>query len=178
MGGLIQINPIWLWGPFHVAQATNGAQPDWYLGWLIGALRLMPSFDVTVGNYTLVPNPFWGGALFPLIVFAFLFSWPWLERRFTGDHAFHNLLDRPRDSPWRTAIGMAVLTWVFIVFVAGSADRVYVFVGLSYNAQLWAYRILAWVIPLLVLLAAKRICEELRAGDRVEADRKAAEAAG
>ena len=65
LGGLVQINPIWLWGPYHVASATNGAQPDWYLGWLIGALRLMPGFDVVVGHYTLVPNPFWGGVLFP-----------------------------------------------------------------------------------------------------------------
>ena len=66
LGGLVQINPIWLWGPYHVAQGTNGAQPDWYLGWLIGALRLVPNFDVTIGDYTLVPNAFWGGALFPL----------------------------------------------------------------------------------------------------------------
>ena len=62
LGGLVQINPIWLWGPFHTYSSTNGAQPDWYLGWLIGALRLMPGFDVTIGDYTLVPNAFWGGA--------------------------------------------------------------------------------------------------------------------
>jgi ubiquinol-cytochrome c reductase cytochrome b subunit len=84
LGGLVQINPVWLWGPYEVSQATNGAQPDWYLGWLIGALRLMPGFDVTIGGYTLVPNAFWGGALFPLLVFGVLFMWPWLERRFTA----------------------------------------------------------------------------------------------
>ena len=66
LGGLVQINPIWLWGPFHTYVSTNGAQPDWYLGWLIGALRLMPASTVTIGHYTLVPNPFWGGVLFPL----------------------------------------------------------------------------------------------------------------
>ena len=66
LGGLVQINPIWLWGPYHTYSSTNGAQPDWYLGWLIGALRLVPSFDLTIGHYTLVPNPFWGGAAFPL----------------------------------------------------------------------------------------------------------------
>ena len=72
LGGLVQINPIWQWGPYETALGTNGAQPDWYLGWLIGALRLMPSFDVTIGHYTLVPNPFWGGALFPLMVLSVL----------------------------------------------------------------------------------------------------------
>ncbi|MFL5948491.1 MAG: cytochrome bc complex cytochrome b subunit, partial [Gaiellaceae bacterium] len=126
LGGLVQINPIWQWGPYEVAQGTNGAQPDWYLGWLIGALRLVPGFDLTVGNETLVPNPFWGGALFPLIVFGALAVWPWAEPRLTGDRAPHNLLDRPRDAPLRTAIGAAFFTWVFLIFAAGSADRVYV----------------------------------------------------
>src|SRR5207244_8215272 len=104
-GGLIQINAIWQWAPYHVSQATNGAQSDWYLGWLIGALRLVPSFDVTVGHYTLVPNPFWGGAGFPLLVFLILYLSPWLERRLTGEYGFRHLLDRPRDAPWRTALG-------------------------------------------------------------------------
>ena len=99
LGGLVQINPIWLWGPYHTYASTNGAQPDWYLGWLIGGLRLMPGFDVVIGKYTLIPNAFWGGALFPLLVFGFLYFWPWVERRFTRDTAFHNLLDRPRDAP-------------------------------------------------------------------------------
>ena len=86
LGGLVQINPIWEWGPYHVASATNGAQPDWYLGWLIGALRLVPSLDLTIRHYTLVPNAFWGGAAFPLFVFFLMFLWPSLERRATGDY--------------------------------------------------------------------------------------------
>jgi ubiquinol-cytochrome c reductase cytochrome b subunit len=176
MGGLIQINPIWQWGPYHVSQATNGAQPDWYLGWLIGALRLIPSFDVTVGNYTLVPNPFWGGAGFPLLVFLVLFLWPTLERRVTGDRAFHNVLDRPRDAPWRTAIGVAFFTWIFIVFLAGSADRMFVLFGLSYEAQIWAFRVLVWVLPLVALFVTKRVCEELLRGEVVAVRRKLVEA--
>src|ERR687886_357620 len=99
LGGLVQINPIWLWGPYETGIGTNGAQPDWYLGWLIGGLRLMPGFDVTIGSYTLVPNPFWGGALFPLVVFCVLLFFPWIERRFTRDRRPHNVLDRPRDNP-------------------------------------------------------------------------------
>jgi ubiquinol-cytochrome c reductase cytochrome b subunit len=176
LGGLIQINPIWQWGPYHVSQATNGAQPDWYLGWLIGALRLIPSFDVTIGNYTLVPNPFWGGAGFPLLVFLVLFLWPSLERRVTGDYAFHNLLDRPRDAPWRTAIGVAFFTWIFIVFLAGAADRIFVLFGLSYQGQVWAFRILVWVLPVVALFVTKRVCEELLRGEVVEVRRKLVEA--
>src|SRR5436305_3273385 len=90
MGGLIQINPIWLWGPYHVGAGTNGAQPDWYLGWLIGALRLVPHFDLTIGNYTLVPNPVCGGVLLPGIVFTIRGVWPSAERRATRTDRFHN----------------------------------------------------------------------------------------
>jgi ubiquinol-cytochrome c reductase cytochrome b subunit len=177
MGGLIQINPIWLWGPYHLADATNGAQPDWYLGWLIGALRLVPSFDLTIGNYTLVPNPFWGGALFPLIVLVVLISWPWLERRVTGDYREHNVLDRPRDAPGRTAFGAAFGTWVFLVFFVGAADRIYLFLDWSYAAQIWIYRFAIWIVPIVIFFVTRRVCRELQEEERVEDEREAAEAA-
>jgi ubiquinol-cytochrome c reductase cytochrome b subunit len=177
LGGLAQINPIWLWGPYHTYSSTNGAQPDWYLGWLIGGLRLVPSIDVTVGNYTLIPNAFWGGALFPLVVFGFLYLWPWLERRLTGDHAFHNLLDRPRDNPLRTAVGVGMVTWVFLVFIAGSSDRVDVLFNLSYAAQIDVYRVLVFVGPVVAGLIAYRTCKELLRGEQVERRRHDAEAA-
>jgi quinol---cytochrome-c reductase cytochrome b subunit len=176
LGGLVQINPVWLWGPYEVSQATNGAQPDWYLGWLIGGLRLVPGFDVVIGDYTLVPNAFWGGAAFPLVLFALLVSWPWLERRLTGDDTFHNVLDRPRDRAWRTAIGVAIVSWVFLVFVAGSADRVTVLLGIPYTAQIWAYRALVWVVPPAAGLVAWRLCLALQENERRERERRAAEA--
>jgi ubiquinol-cytochrome c reductase cytochrome b subunit len=175
MGGLIQINPIWLWGPYHVGQGTNGAQPDWYLGWLIGALRLVPGFDVVIGSRTVVPNPFWGGALFPLVVMGLLLAWPWVERRVTGDRGVHNVLDRPRDAPWRTAIGAAVWTWVVLIFMAGSADRVFVWLGISYTFQIWAYRVAVFVLPVVVLLVTHRWCLALRRAEEIEDERERAE---
>jgi ubiquinol-cytochrome c reductase cytochrome b subunit len=129
-----------------------------------------------IGHYTLVPNPFWGGAGFPLFVFLVLYLWPSLERLVTGDRAFHNLLDRPRDAPWRTAIGVAFFTWVFIVFVAGSADRLFVLFGISYSVQIWIMRIGIWVLPVIALVLTKRVCDELVRGEQVEVRRKAAEA--
>jgi ubiquinol-cytochrome c reductase cytochrome b subunit len=175
LGGLVQINPIWLWGPYETALGTNGAQPDWYLGWLIGGLRLMPGFDVVIDGYTLVPNPFWGGAGFPLVVFGFLYFWPWVERRFTRDYAFHNLLDRPRDAPARTGIGVAMVTWVVVVFLAGSADRTAVIWNVSYVGQLHVYWVLVWVLPVLFGLIAWWTCKELQAGEKVVLQRHEAE---
>jgi len=165
LGGLVQINPIWQWGPYEPYLGTNGAQPDWYLGWLIGALRLMPHFDLVVGGYTVVPNPFWGGILFPAAVFGFLYLWPAVERRWSGDRAQHNLLDRPRDNPRRTAIGAALFAWVATIFFAGSADRAFVQLGVPYEGQLWGYRVAVFAIPVCVYLVTRRVCERLRRGD-------------
>ncbi len=175
VAGLVQINPIWQWGPFEPWLGTNGAQPDWYLGWLIGALRLMPSFDVTIGHFTVIPNPFWGGVLFPLIVLGVLGTFPWVERRLTGDRRAHNLADRPRDAPNRTAFGVAFLTWVFLIFAFGAADRIYVLWGLSYNTQLTIFRIGIWVVPLALFFLVRRVCRELQSSDRIEEERERAE---
>jgi ubiquinol-cytochrome c reductase cytochrome b subunit len=162
LGGLVQINPIWQWGPYEPYLGTNGAQPDWYLGWLIGALRLMPHFDVVVGGYTLIPNPFWGGVLFPAVVFGFLYLWPAVERRLEGDRAQHNLLDRPRDNPRRTAIGAALFAWVATIFFAGAADRAFVQFGVPYEGQLWGYRAASILVPIAAYLIARAVCRGLR----------------
>ena len=165
LGGLVQINPIWQWGPYHVDASTNGAQPDWYLGWLIGTLRLMPAWEPTIGDYTLVPNPFWGGVLVPLLVVGFLFLWPTVERVVTRDTAYHNLLDRPRDNPLRTGVGMAMVVFVLLILLAGSADRVDVSFGISYATQIQVYRVLVFVLPALAFVVAYRACVELRRGE-------------
>jgi ubiquinol-cytochrome c reductase cytochrome b subunit len=176
LGGLVQINPIWLWGPYHTYISTNGAQPDWYLGWLIGALRMVPGFDVVIGNYTLIPNPFWGGALYPMFVFGFLYFWPWFERKLTGDHAFHNLLERPRDNPLRTGVGVWMVTWVLLVLIAGSSDRVNVLFDVPYVGQIWFYRFFNLFFPIVAGVIAWWVCKELQKGEPVEKDRHEAEA--
>ena len=160
-GGLIQVNPIWQWGPYHTYLSENGAQPDWYVGWLIGALRLMPNWELTVAGHTLIPNPFWGGVAFPLVVFGVMFLWPWIERRFTGDHLRHDLLDRPRDRPNRTAIGAAFLSWVVTIFAVGSTDRLFFRLHISYEAQIHFWRAGIWVIPVVVFFATRSICRAL-----------------
>jgi ubiquinol-cytochrome c reductase cytochrome b subunit len=175
LGGLVQINPIWQWGPFEPWLGTNGAQPDWYLGWLIGALRLMPNFDVVIGHYTVVPNPFWGGAALPLLVLFVLAVFPWVERRLSGDRLVHNLLDRPRDAPNRTAFGAAFLSWIILIFIFGAADRVYVLFGVTYETLLNIFRVLIWAVPPVIFLIVRMLCRELQESDRIERERERAE---
>ena len=167
LGGLIQINPIWQWGPFEPYLATNGAQPDWYLGWLLGALRLMPGWELHIGSYTLLPNPFFGGLLFPLAAFALLYLWPSVERRRTGDDRRHDLLDAPSDAPRRTAAICAATAVVGVVFLAGSADRIAVAVHISYVTQIWILRVAVFVLPVAVYYLVRGICFELQERGRV-----------
>jgi ubiquinol-cytochrome c reductase cytochrome b subunit len=165
LGGLVQINPIWQWGPYETYLGSNGAQPDWYLGWLIGALRLMPPIEPHVAGYTLAGNPFFGGVLFPTVVFGVLYAWPWLEQRFiTHDFERHELLDRPRDNPRRTAFGAAFFTWVATVFLAGAADRLFVATDIPYTTQVWIFRGAVFVLPAIAYVVAGRWARGLAAG--------------
>lgn len=162
LGGLIQINPIWQWGPYHVYLSENGAQPDWYIGWLIGALRLMPNIEPRIAGATIIPNPFWGGAFFPGVVFAVMFAWPVLERRITGDHRPHHLLHRPRDRPTHSALAAAFLSWVMIIFMVGSTDRLFFRLDVPYQDQIKFWRFGVWVLPIVVGFATWAVCRWLK----------------
>ena len=162
LGGLVQINPVWQYGAFETWLGTNGAQPDWYLGWLIGALRLMPSFDVVIGGRTVIPNPFFGGVLFPAVLFGLLYAWPALERRVTGDHARPPPARPAARRARRTAAGAALFAFVATIFVAGSADRIFVSLGISYERQVWLFRIAAIVVPVVVFFVVRSVARELR----------------
>ncbi len=166
LGGLVQINPIWLWGPYEIYHSTNAAQPDFYLGWLIGAMRLVPPLEIQIADFTLVPNPFWGGVLWPALMFMVLYAWPWIDRKLFGDPRRHELLDRPRDNPRRTAVFAGLATWVLATVVVGTFDRAYFRADIAYEVQLWAMRIAVFVLPFVVYFVVQRVCEELRESER------------
>ena len=160
LGGLAQINPIWIYGPYRVAAVSAGSQPDWYVAWLDGALRVMPSFEIRLFHHT-VANPFFPGVLMPGITFGVLYAWPFLEQRFSRDQAHHNLLNRPRDLPLRTAFGAATLSFYGVMFLAGGTDVLASTFGLSFEALLRAFQISLLVVPAVTGYVTWRICREL-----------------
>jgi ubiquinol-cytochrome c reductase cytochrome b subunit len=164
LAGFAQINPIWIYGPFQAENVSSASQPDWYMGWLEGALRLMPNWETRIGWFT-IPNPFFGGVLLPGITFGLLYAWPWLEAWRTGDHREHHVLDRPRDKPMRTALGVATLVFYTILGLAAADDVIAVALGVSLNAILNAYRVLLIVLPPLAAVVAYRLCKELQRRD-------------
>jgi ubiquinol-cytochrome c reductase cytochrome b subunit len=167
LGGLAQINPVWLYGPYDPAQAsaaTAGSQPDWYVGWLDGALRVMPGWEIRAFGHT-VANPFFPGVLLPGITFGLLYAWPFLERRITKDANAHNLLDRPRDAPVRTALGAATLTFYAILFVAGGNDVLASVFKVAPESITNLFRILIFMAPLAVFLVTRSTCRSLARDD-------------
>jgi ubiquinol-cytochrome c reductase cytochrome b subunit len=164
LGGLAQINPVWLYGPYRPADVSAASQPDWYMGWLDGALRLMPGWEIRAFGYE-VPNPFFPAILLPGITFGLLYLWPFLEARFTRDRAEHHLLDRPRDRPLRTALGVATLSFYTVLFFAGSSDVLAFTFDLSVNAVFRALRTLLFLLPPVTAWVAYRLCQELAGRD-------------
>jgi ubiquinol-cytochrome c reductase cytochrome b subunit len=166
LGGVFQINPIWVYGPFDPAEVSAASQPDWYMGWLDGALRIMPGWEFRAGGFE-VPNPFFPGILLAGLTFGLLYAWPFLESRVTGDYAEHHLLDRPRQRPVRTALGVATITFYTICFIGGAADVLASTFGLSVNAILWTFRFLVLLAPPIAGWLAYQLCKELSARDGV-----------
>lgn len=162
LGAFAQINPIWQFGSYQADKISYAVQPDWYMGWLDGALRIMPSWEWTGFGHTFPLEVFIPAVLFPGLVFNICLIWPALERRFTKDNEIHNLLDRPRDRPKRTTAGAMMLALLFMLFCASSTDVLANFFHLSLNSVLWAFRILVIVVPVIVGAFTWMICLEMQ----------------
>jgi ubiquinol-cytochrome c reductase cytochrome b subunit len=160
LGGLAQINPVWLWGGYSAHEVSAGSQPDWYLGWLEGALRLFPNWELRAFGFE-IPNPFFPAVLLPGIAFGIMFLWPAIDRRITGDRATHNVLDFPRDVPWRTAVGVAFITFLVVLTLAGGNDVLASAVGVSVENVTRVLRVVVVALPVVAYAATLRMAREL-----------------
>jgi ubiquinol-cytochrome c reductase cytochrome b subunit len=164
MGGLLQINPIWQLGPYKPSQVSAGSQPDFYMLWTDGMIRLFPPWEIYFGNHT-IPAAVWVAVIMG-VIFLLLTIYPFLERRFTKDDAHHNLLQRPRDVPVRTGIGaMAIAFYTVLTFAAMNDIIAYKF-HISLNATTWIGRIAMLVLPPVVFFVAYRWAVALQRSDR------------
>ena len=172
LGGLVQINPIWLYGPYIPYKVSYAVQPDWYMGWLDGALRLFPSWEIT-GFGHMIPTVFFPAVLLPGVTFGLLMAWPWIERIFTKDTGAHNLLESPRENPWRTSIGVGVMAFYMVLFFASSTDVLANTFDVSLNFVLWAFRVLVFVIPPIAAYVAHKLAAEAGSVESAGRPRKA-----
>jgi ubiquinol-cytochrome c reductase cytochrome b subunit len=151
-------------GLYNPTTVSGGSQPDWYVGWLEGALRLFPGWEIRAFGHE-IPAPFFPGVVLPGIVFTVMFLWPMIERRITGDRLEHNLLNFPRDIPWRTAFGAAVLMFMTVLTVAGGNDLIASFFGVSVEAMTRVLRVLVFVLPVVAFAVTYYLMNELRKTD-------------
>jgi ubiquinol-cytochrome c reductase cytochrome b subunit len=166
ISGLVTINPIWMYGPYNPAQVTAGSQPDWYIGWLEGALRMMPNVETVIFGFTISWNVLVPSVVVPGIIFTAMALYPWFESWVTGDKRDHHLLDRPRNNPTRTGIGVMALTFYILLWIGGGNDLIARFFDTSINAITWTLRVLIFVLPPIAFVITKRICLSLQRRDR------------
>ena len=160
------INPIWNYGGYDPSPVSAGTQPDWYIGWLDGALRLAPTgIEFMIGDYTVSTN-----ILLPLVVslvfLAVVAVYPFIENWVTGDKREHHVLDRPRNAPTRTAIGAAGVMFYAVLWAGASTDLIATNFKLSLNQVLVTMQISLIVLPFVAFFVTKRICLALQRKDR------------
>ncbi|KAA9154403.1 cytochrome bc complex cytochrome b subunit [Amycolatopsis acidicola] len=165
LAGIFQINPIWNIGPYNPSQVSAGSQPDWYMAWADGMLRIFPAWELYLGNYT-IPAVFFAGAVGMPILIGLLLAYPFIERKLSGDTAHHNLLQRPRDVPVRTSIGIMALSFFMVIEASGFNDIIADQFDISLNATTWAGRIGVLIVPPLAYFITYRLCLGLQRADR------------
>ncbi|MFI5808258.1 cytochrome bc complex cytochrome b subunit [Streptomyces sp. NPDC051561] len=158
------INPVWAIGPYRPDLVSTGAQPDWYLGFSEGLIRVMPSWEINAWGHTLQLGVFIPFSLFPMIMLA-IGVYPFIEAWVTGDKREHHIAQRPRNAPTRTALGVAWLTLYGVMLIGGGNDLWATHFHLSINVITWFVRIAAFVGPVLAFVITRRICQGLQLRD-------------
>jgi ubiquinol-cytochrome c reductase cytochrome b subunit len=166
MGAFIQINPIWIWGPYSASDVSAGSQPDWYMGFLDGLLRIMPNWETHIFGYNISWNILIPAMVVPGLLLTPLILYPWIERFVTGDRREHHVLDRPRNQPVRTALIAALATFIILGMLGGGNDLIATIFSVPINLITWTLRIGIFVLPVIVFFATKRICLGLQHKDR------------
>lgn len=165
MGAFLQINPVFNYGPYHPEKVSTFAQPDWYLLFVEGALRVFPPWDIVAFGYR-VPAAFWPAVVLPLLLFTVVGLYPFLESWLNKDKRHHNLLQRPRDVPVRTSLGTMGITFYLVLMLMGMDDVIAFIFDIPVTRMVWIGRVGIVVLPALVAWITYRVCLRLQRYDR------------
>ncbi|MFB7664349.1 cytochrome bc complex cytochrome b subunit [Kitasatospora sp. NPDC056138] len=165
MAAIATVNPIWAYGPYRPDQVSTDAQPDWYMGYSEGLVRIMPGSEIRAWGHTLNLGVFVPLVVFPLVLLA-IWMYPFVENWVTGDKREHHILDKPRNAPTRTAFGAAWIGLYLVLLAGGGNDLIATHFHLSLNAITWFCRIGFFVVPVVFFYVTKRWCLGLQRRDR------------
>ncbi|MFF9126928.1 cytochrome bc complex cytochrome b subunit [Streptomyces sp. NPDC014889] len=167
LAGIAQINPVWTYGPYQPDQASTGSQPDWYVGFLEGSLRLMPAWETNVAGHTIMWNAFLPAVVLPTLLFAVLYAYPFAEQWLTGEwRQEHHLCDRPRERPVRTGLGVAGIVFYGVLLLEGGNDVIAASFRVSVNTITWVLRISFVLAPVVAFLVTRALCHALLAKEQ------------
>jgi len=167
VGATVAINPIWNYGPYDPSPVSAGTQPDFYIGFIDGGLRLFPGFfEFTLLGFTVSLNVLLPALVIPGVFITAMVAYPFIEAWVTGDKSEHHLLDRPRNVPTRTALGVMSIVAYCIMWAAAGNDLIATHFGLSINDLTWLFRVGVFVFPALAFVVTRRICLSLQRKDR------------
>ena len=165
MGALLSINPVWKYGPYDPSKVTAGSQPDWYMGWPDGALRIMPGIETHIWGITISWNVMLPILVLPMLAFTVLLLLPFIDAWVTGDKREHHLLYRPRNAPTRTALMVALMTMYGLFWAAGGNDIIAITLNASINQITYFLRAAVIVGPIIAFIVTRRWCISLQRKD-------------
>jgi ubiquinol-cytochrome c reductase cytochrome b subunit len=166
VSAFVGINAVWNYGPYDPSPISAGTQPDWYIGFLEGALRLFPGIEWTFFGFTLSLNVLIPAVILPGLLVTAMALYPWIEAWATGDKREHHLLDRPRNAPTRTGIGVMAIVFYGTLWAAGGNDIIATTFNMSLNDLSWIFRVGCFIFPPISFWITKRICLGLQRKDR------------
>lgn len=138
--------------PYRIGEVVNQTQPDWFLFWVEGLLRLVPDFEFAFLGMVW-SQVFVVGAGVPLVVVGLLVSYPWIERAVTGPPAETHVLEHPLDVPFRAGMVTGVGAFLVIASTAAAQDVIARVLFAPVQSVTWTLRVLLLVVPPLLGLA-------------------------
>jgi ubiquinol-cytochrome c reductase cytochrome b subunit len=162
LGTIAQINPVWLIGPYQPASISSGAAPDWYMGLLDGALRIMPAWELSVAGHPLSLGVAIPGLVVPALFFTCLALYPIADRWIIGERPPRGLLPpRPADPANRIAAGAAGVTFYGLLWAASANDQIAYHLHLDLYTVTWSFRVLVLAGPALAFIITRLTCHAL-----------------
>ncbi|QYJ04700.1 cytochrome bc complex cytochrome b subunit [Nocardioides panacisoli] len=166
LGGVVSINQVWKIGPYDPSKVTAGSQPDWYMGWPDGLLRIIPPLETHIWGVTFSWNVMIPILVMPPLMLTILILLPFLESWITDDKREHHLLQRPREAPTRTAVMVALMTFYGFSWAAGGNDIIAIRMDLSINQITYFLRAAVFIGPVIAFIITRRWCISLQRHDK------------
>ena len=147
LGAAVQINPVWLYGPYVPGSISAGSVPDWYLGFLDGALRIMPAWELSIGGHPLSLDVLIPALIVPGLFFTVVAAYPLLDGWIAGGRP-------PRGLLW----------------AAAANDEIAYHLQISLFTVTWVFRILVLTVPVVAFALTRMICHAVEARRRDQAE--------